>query len=88
MTTAGARPILKAGCRLSPAGDLLLIPEGALRLQGPASQIVRACDGTKTIPEIISALQVEFASADPAKITHETESFIARLVERGVAEFV
>jgi coenzyme PQQ biosynthesis protein PqqD len=73
---------------LSPAGDVLLIPEGALRLQGPASHIVQNCDGTKTLAEIITALVNHFPGADHAKVSAETSSFLTKLAERGVIQFV
>lgn len=80
--------MLKPGCRLSTAGDVLLIPEGALKLQGPASHIVQSCDGTKTIPEIVTTLLNQFPGADPAKVSEETLGFLRKLVGRGAIEFV
>lgn len=88
MIALEGRPLLKAGCRLSPTGDVLLIPEGALRLQGPASRIVQSCDGTKTVPAIVSALLEQFPGADHAKVSEETSSFLTKLASRGVIEFV
>ena len=88
MTTSEGRPLLKPGCRLSPAGDVLLIPEGALRLQGPACRILQACDGTKTVAQIVSTLLEEFPAADQTTVSAETSSFLTKLVERSVIEFV
>lgn len=88
MTGLQGRPLLKPGCRLSPAGDVLLIPEGALRLQGPASRILTACDGSKTVPEIVATLAEEFPAADQSRVTEETSSFLAKLLERAVIKFV
>jgi pyrroloquinoline quinone biosynthesis protein D len=88
MTVPEGRPLLKPGCRLSPAGDVLLIPEGALRLQGPAYRILQACDGTKTIPQIVAALIDEFPGADQTKVSEETSTFLMKLAGRAVIEFV
>ena len=88
MTEVQGRPTLKPGCRLSPAGDVLLIPEGALKLQGPALQIVQSCDGTKTLPEIVTTLLNRFPGADPAKVSEETSGFLRQLADRGAVEFV
>jgi pyrroloquinoline quinone biosynthesis protein D len=88
MKTFEGRPTLKRGCRLTPAGDVLLIPEGALQLQGPACRILHACDGTKTVPEIVSTLLKEFPSADETKVSEETSAFLLKLVDRAVIEFV
>jgi pyrroloquinoline quinone biosynthesis protein D len=79
---------LKAGCRLSAAGDVLLIPESVLRLQGPARLIVEACDGTKTVPQIVAWLLEAFPNSEMLKVSAETATFLTRLVEKGVIEFV
>lgn len=81
------KPRLKPGCRVAPAGDVLLIPEGVLRLQGPGARILQACDGTKTVHEIVDELLREFPSAESTKVTEETTAFLTRLAERGVLEF-
>jgi hypothetical protein len=79
---------LKRGCRLAPAGDVLLIPESALRLQGPARLIVEACDGTKTVPQIVAQLLEVFPDSEPAKVSEETMAFLSRLAEKGAIQFV
>lgn len=88
MTLLEGRPLLKPGCRMSPAGDVLLIPEGVLSLQGPASRIVKFCDGTKTVREIVAMLLEQFPGADHGKVSEETSGFLTRLADRGVIEFV
>lgn len=88
MTDFEGHPLLKAGCRLSPSGDVLLIPEGALRLQGPARHIVEACDGTQTVPQIVAKLLGEFRAAEPAKVSEETKMFLEKLFEKGAVEFI
>ena len=87
MTVLQGRPVLKPGCRLSPGGDALLIPEGVLRLQGPASRIVQFCDGTKTVSEIVTTLLEQFPDADLAKVSEETSTFLVKLADRGAIEF-
>ncbi|HEX4170696.1 MAG TPA: PqqD family peptide modification chaperone [Bryobacteraceae bacterium] len=87
MTANKGRPSLKPGCRLSPTGDVLLIPEGGLRLQGPALRIVQSCDGTKTVSEIVTALLDQFPGADQVKVFEETSSFLMKLADRGAIEF-
>jgi pyrroloquinoline quinone biosynthesis protein D len=88
VTTFEGRPRLKAGCRLSPSGDVLLIPESVLRLQGPAHAIVQACDGTKTVAQIVAHLLEVFPNSETAKVSDETAIFLTRLTEKGVLEFV
>jgi coenzyme PQQ biosynthesis protein PqqD len=82
---------LAPGCRLSEHGapeDLLLIPEGALRMQGPARKIVELLNGERAVREIIEALQHRYGSEDAARIETETLALLTRLRERGVLETV
>jgi hypothetical protein len=88
MTQLEGRPRLKAGCRLAPSGDVLLIPEGVLRLKGPAHRIVMACDGSQTVTQIVDSLLKDFPTAEPEKVREETAAFLARLSEKGALEFV
>lgn len=84
-------PRLAPGCRLNAAGgpeDLLLIPEGALRLKGPARTIVELCNGERTLADIVEELQRHYPSAQPAKIETETAALLAHLRERGVLEYL
>jgi pyrroloquinoline quinone biosynthesis protein D len=83
------RPSLRKGCRLSPpeaAESVLLIPEGALRLQGPGRRILELCDGSRTTSDIIRQLQTEFPNADPPKISAEVTQYLERLRDRGAVE--
>ena len=82
---------LAPGCRLSAAGgpeDLLLIPEGALRLQGPARAIVELCDGQRAMREIAEELKRRYPSADAVRIETEAAALLTRLRNRGVLEAV
>jgi len=88
MTALEGRPSLKPGCRLSPSGDTLLIPEGALKLQGPARRILELCDGTRTVPEIVTALAAEFQNVEPSKILAETSTFFSGLLDKGALELL
>jgi len=82
---------LAPGCRLNDHGspqDLLLIPEGAMRMQGPARKIVELLNGERTIREIIDELQHRYGTEDAARIESETLALLTRLRERGVLEAV
>jgi pyrroloquinoline quinone biosynthesis protein D len=82
---------LAPGCRLNTAGgeeDLLLIPEGAMRLKGPARTIVELCDGEHTLRGIVEELQRRYPSEDAARIETETVTLLARLRDRRVLEDV
>jgi len=82
---------LAPGCRLNEHGsadDLLLIPEGALRMQGPARKIVELCNGVRAVHEIVEELQHRYGAEDAARIETETLALLTRLRERGVLELV
>jgi pyrroloquinoline quinone biosynthesis protein D len=80
---------LAPGCRLNAAGsedDMLLIPEGALRLKGPARAIVELCDGERTLRGIIDELRHRYPSEDGGRIEAETVALLTRLRDRGALE--
>jgi pyrroloquinoline quinone biosynthesis protein D len=84
-------PKLRRGCRLSPASapeSLLLIPEGALRLQGPGRRIIELCDGQRSLGDVIGHLQAEYRSAESSQISREVTTFLEGLEEKGAIEFV
>jgi pyrroloquinoline quinone biosynthesis protein D len=58
------RPRIGAGFRLQwePAQDchVLLYPEGMVRLNGSAGEIMKRCDGQRSIGEIVSELETAF----------------------------
>ena len=39
---------------------VLLYPEGMIKLNGPAGEILKYCDGTRTENQVIEALQLQF----------------------------
>jgi pyrroloquinoline quinone biosynthesis protein D len=81
---------LAPGCRLGDGEgqeDLLLIPEGALRLKGPARAIVELCDGQRTLGGIVEELVRRYPAADTVRIEAETASLVAGLRDRGVIEY-
>lgn len=84
------KPTLRPGCRLSDSAgqaDMLLIPEGALRLAGPGLQIVERCDGQRSVADIVRELQGLYPSAPPAQIEEEVAAFLERLRAKSVLEF-
>jgi pyrroloquinoline quinone biosynthesis protein D len=61
-----ARPALGRGFRLQwePAqkAHVLLYPEGMVKLNGSAGEILRRCDGERTVDEIVADLETTFAT--------------------------
>lgn len=84
-----SRPRLGIGCRVRKVanGDILLLPEGILRLKGTAGEIIQLCNGERTIADILQAMQALYPSADPKQIEQETESFLNRLLEQRAVDF-
>jgi coenzyme PQQ biosynthesis protein PqqD len=84
-------PRLAPGCRLGTAEgqqNLLLIPEGALRLKGPARAIVELCDGQRSLRDVVAELARLYPSDDASRIETEVVALLERLRDRGVLELV
>jgi pyrroloquinoline quinone biosynthesis protein D len=66
MTPVGidSRPRVGAGFRLQwePAQDchVLLYPEGMVKLNGSAGEIMKRCDGQRSVGEIVTDLEAAF----------------------------
>lgn len=43
---------------------VLLYPEGMVRLNGPASEILQRCDGHSSVRQIVSALELSFGQTE------------------------
>jgi pyrroloquinoline quinone biosynthesis protein D len=85
-----SRPRLAPGCRLNEnAGQprVLLMPERALRFNGPSLEIVQRCDGTHTVREIISDLQNIYSKANPQKVEQDILSYLALLNNERALDF-
>ncbi|HCC57278.1 MAG TPA: pyrroloquinoline quinone biosynthesis peptide chaperone PqqD [Solibacterales bacterium] len=85
-----SRPRLRAGCRFSEApgqDNVLLIPEGLIKLAGPARKILELCDGQRTFAQILSELQCVYPAAPREQMERDTASYLERLRERGAVEY-
>ena len=62
------RPRLATGARLRydevREEHLLLIPEGAVRLNPTAAEVLELCDGQRSIDDIVAALSARYDGAD------------------------
>jgi pyrroloquinoline quinone biosynthesis protein D len=84
-----AHPRLAPGCRLSENSQhrVLLMPERALRLNGPSLEIVERCDGKHTVQQIIAELQQIYSKAEPKKIESDILGYLALLHEQRALDF-
>lgn len=86
-----APPTLPACPRLAPGVRLhfdktrnawvLLCPERIIEAEGPAAEILRRCDGTRTLDAIVDELAQAFA-ADRAVIEADVRSMLAELAQK------
>jgi pyrroloquinoline quinone biosynthesis protein D len=79
-----ARPSFAKGVRFRTTvegGAFLLVPEGALTLNGPAAAALQLVDGTRTIDDIAAALVEEFdVTEEDAR--RDVNDLFARLAQR------
>lgn len=83
------RPRLAPGCRLveNEQQRMLMMPERALRLNGPSLEIVQRCDGKHTVQEIIADLQKLYSKADAKKVEADILGYLALLQEQRALDF-
>jgi pyrroloquinoline quinone biosynthesis protein D len=77
-------PIVATMFRLQfePAQDcwVLLYPEGMVKLNTPAAEILRRCDGRRTVDEIVAELEAAFAQT---ALQGDVYAFLGQARERG-----
>jgi pyrroloquinoline quinone biosynthesis protein D len=81
-----SKPSLAAGCRWGGSQEqpLLLVPEGAIRVQGTGRAILGLCDGQRTFAEILAELQRQYPGADPQRIREDAAKFLEQLYQKRV----
>jgi pyrroloquinoline quinone biosynthesis protein D len=86
---ANSKPRLAPGCRLSENNQqrVLLMPERALRLNGPSLEIVQRCDGSHTVQQIITDLQQIYSKAEPKKVETDILGYLTLLHEQRALDF-
>jgi pyrroloquinoline quinone biosynthesis protein D len=85
-----SRPRLAPGCRLNEANQqprTLLMPERALRLNGPSLEIVERCDGQHTVAQIVSELQTIYSKAVPQKVESDILGYLTLLHDQRALDF-
>jgi len=84
-----SRPRLAAGCRMGENNNqcVLLMPERALRLNGPSLEIVSRCDGAHSVAQIVTELQKLYAKAEPHKVEQDILGYLALLQKERALDF-
>jgi pyrroloquinoline quinone biosynthesis protein D len=79
------RPRLAPGVRLhfdaTRSAWVLLGPERVIETEGPASEILRRCDGSRTVDQIVDELAAVY-TADRAEIAGDVTDMLAELVAK------
>jgi len=65
---------------------MLVFPEAALLLNETAAEILKLCDGERTVEQIVDALAQQFVGADRQMIADEVAELLTRLRTRGLLE--
>ena len=65
---------------------MLVFPEAALLLNETAAEILKLCDGERTIEQIVDTLAQQFVGADRTMIADEVTDLLTRLRTRGLLE--
>ena len=84
-----ARPRLPRGVRLREdrlrERWVLLAPERIVKLNPIAVEVLKLCDGARTLGEIVAGLAGRF-NADPARVGTDVRALLASLQEKRMAE--
>jgi len=60
---------------------LLLVPEGAVRLNPSAAQVLELCDGERSVDEIVAVLAARYEGAD---VGEDVRELVDGMAERGL----
>lgn len=81
------RPRLAPGVRLhfdkTRGAWVLLCPERVIEAEGPASEILKRCDGTRSVDAIIDELAAAF-TADRAVIAADVTDMLTDMAAKGL----
>jgi pyrroloquinoline quinone biosynthesis protein D len=61
-------------------GDMLLLPERVVELNTSGAAILRLCDGTRTVAEIVEKLEADFETSG---LSGDVLAFLRDACERG-----
>jgi pyrroloquinoline quinone biosynthesis protein D len=79
------RPRLATGARLRydevREEHLLLIPEGAVRLNATAAHVLELCDGERSLDDIVGALSARYEGAE---VRDDVLELVGAMAEKGL----
>lgn len=62
--------------------DVLVYPEGLVTLNPTGAEILRLCDGRRSLASVVAALTARYGAAEA--ITDDVTAFLDRLVAKGL----
>jgi pyrroloquinoline quinone biosynthesis protein D len=79
------RPRLATGARLRydevREEHVLLVPEGAVRLNRTAAEVLELCDGERSLDDIVGALSARYEGAD---LGDDVRGLVDAMTQRGL----
>ena len=60
---------------------MLLVPEGAVRLNPTAAEVLELCDGERSVDEIVGALSARYEGSD---LRDDVQGLVDGLTQRGL----
>ena len=79
------RPRLATGARLRydevREEHVLLVPEGAVRLNATAAEVLELCDGERSLDDIVGALSARY---DGAEVRDDVVELVDAMAQRGL----
>lgn len=84
----GPKLAKKARLRFDRHEDRFMIvyPERGLALNEAAAAIVKKCDGTRSVDEIVRELVAEHEGASPEEVTRDVAALLRELSDKGLLE--
>lgn len=65
---------------------MLMFPEAALKLNATAAEVLKLCDGQRTVAQIVDALLRKFSTADRQVVEGNVRQLLTRIRRRGLLE--
>ena len=65
---------------------MLMFPEAALKLNDTAAEVLKLCDGERTVPQIVDALVEKFAGVERTMIEDNVNQLLTRIRTRGLLD--
>jgi len=79
------RPRLATGARLQydevREEHLLLVPEGVVRLNATAAEVLELCDGERSLDDVVGALSARYDGAD---LDEDVRGLVQAMAEKGL----